>query len=60
MDKTTRNSLIWGGVLLIEALILKLKKKSDLLFCISLPLIAGFILTEFIFAPPKKTIRNLK
>lgn len=60
MDKTAKNSILWGGILLLEAVILRLKKKSDLLFYISLPIIAGFILTEFVFAPPKKTKRNLK
>jgi hypothetical protein len=60
MDKTTKNSLIWGGVLLIEAIILKLVKKSDLLFYILLPIIAGFVLTELVIPMPKKTKRNLK
>jgi len=64
MDKTTKNSLIWGGVLLVEALILKLAKKSDLWFYIALPIIAGFLLTEFVVGiaipMPKKTKRNLK
>ena len=60
MDKTTKNSLIWGGVLLIEAVILKLAKKSDLWFYISLPIIAGFILAEFFIPTPKKVKRNLK
>lgn len=60
MDKTTKNSLVWGGVLLIEAIILKLNKKSGLCFYITLPIIAGFILTELIIPMPKKTRRNLK
>lgn len=60
MDKTTKNSLVWGGVLLIEAIILKLNKKSGLWFYIALPIIAGFILTELIIPMPKKTKRNLK
>lgn len=60
MDKTTKNSLIWGGILLIEAVILKLIKKSDIWFYILLPIIAGFVLTEFVIPMPKKTKRNLK
>jgi hypothetical protein len=60
MDKTTRNSLVWGGVLLIEAVILKLVKRSELWFYITLPIIAGFLITEFIIPMPKKTKRNLK
>lgn len=60
MDKTTKNSLVWGGVLLIEAVILKLLKKSNLWFYISLPIIAGFVLTELVIPMPKKTKRNLK
>jgi len=60
MDKTTKNSFIWGGVLLIEAIILKLNKKSELWFYITLPIIAGFILTELLIPMPQKTKRNLK
>lgn len=60
MDKTTKNSLIWGGVLLIEAAILRLAKKSDLWFYIALPIIAGFLITELVIPMPKKTKRNLK
>lgn len=60
MDKTKTNSLIWGIVLLIEALILKLAKKSEIWFYIALPIIAGFVLTEIIIPRPKKTKRNLK
>lgn len=60
MDKTRKNTLVWGGVLLIEAVILKLAKRSEIWFYITLPIIAGFILTEFIFPIPKKTRRNLK
>ena len=59
MDKTTRNSLIWGGVLIVEALILKLAKKSELWFYITLPIIAGFLLTEFLLSKPKKVRRKL-
>jgi hypothetical protein len=63
MDKTTKNSIVWGGVLIIEAMILKLVKKSDIWFYIALPIIVGFILTEFVISMPvmpKKTKRNLK
>ncbi|HYE84339.1 MAG TPA: hypothetical protein VEG39_19510 [Clostridia bacterium] len=60
MDKTTRNSLIWGGVLIIEAMILKLVKKSDLWFYVALPIIAAFLLTELVLPMPKKSRRNLK
>ena len=60
MDKTMKNSLVWGGVLLIEAIILKLIKKSDVWFYITLPIIAGFVLTELVIPMPKKTSRNLK
>lgn len=60
MDKTTKNSLIWGGVLIIEAVILKLVKKSEVWLYIALPIIAGFMLTELIIPRPKKTKRNLK
>jgi len=60
MDKTTKNSLIWGGVIIIEALILKLAKKSEIWFYITLPIIAGFLLTEIVIPRPKKTKRNLK
>jgi hypothetical protein len=60
MDKTTKNSLVWGGVLLIEAIILKLIKKSDVWFYIALPIIAGFVITELVIPMPKKTKRNLK
>ncbi len=60
MDKTTKNTLIWGGVLLIEAIILKLIKKSDVWFYITLPIIAGFVLTELVLPMPKKSSRNLR
>ncbi|HYE09462.1 MAG TPA: hypothetical protein VEF53_04730 [Patescibacteria group bacterium] len=60
MDKTTKNTLVWGGVLLIEAIILKLIKKSDVWFYITLPIIAGFVLTELVLPMPKKSTRNLK
>lgn len=60
MDKTTKNSLVWGCVLLIEAIILKLIKKSDVWFYITLPIIAGFVITELVIPMPKKTKRNLK
>ena len=60
MDKTTKKSLIWGGVILVEAFILKLVKKSDLWFYISLPIIAGFLITEFLIDIHQKPKRNLK
>lgn len=60
MDKTTKNSLVWGGVLIVEALILKLVKKSELWFYIMLPIIIGFLLTELILTIPKEKKRNLK
>jgi hypothetical protein len=60
MDKTTKSSLVWGAVLLIEAVILKLMKKSNIWFYISLPIIAGFVLTELVIPMPRKTKRNLK
>ncbi|HPL98545.1 MAG TPA: hypothetical protein PLS45_01435 [Bacillota bacterium] len=60
MDKTTKKSLIWGGVILVEAFILRLVKKSDLWFYISLPIIAGFLITEFLIEMPQKPKRNLK
>ncbi len=60
MDRTTRNSLIWGGVLLAEALILKLMKKSEVWFYITLPIIAGFLLAELLLPMPKRTKRNLQ
>ncbi|KUO68680.1 MAG: hypothetical protein APF77_14850 [Clostridia bacterium BRH_c25] len=60
MDKTAKNSLIWGGVLLVEAIILKLAKKSDVWFYIALPIIAGFVLTELLIPMPAKTKRNLR
>ena len=59
MDKAKKNSLIWGGVLLIEAIILRLAKRSEIWFYITLPIIAGFILTEFIIPMPEKNRRNL-
>lgn len=60
MERTTKNSIIWGGVLVAEALVLKLVKKSDIWFYIALPIIAGFVLTEMIIPKPKKSKRNLK
>ncbi len=60
MDKSKKNSLIWGGVLLIEAVILRLAKRSELWFYIMLPIIAGFILTEFIIHIPVNEKRNLQ
>lgn len=60
MDKTTENSLVWGGVLIIEAMILRLAKKSEIWFYIMLPIIVGFLLTELILPMPKEKKRNLK
>jgi hypothetical protein len=60
MDKAAKNSIIWGIVLVIEAVILKLVKRSDIWFYIALPIIAGFLLTELVVPMPKKTRRNLK
>jgi len=60
MDKTARNSLVWGGVLLSEIFILKLAKKSEIWFYILLPIIIGFVLTELILPMPKEKKRNLK
>lgn len=60
MDKTTRNSLVWGGVLIVEAMILRLAKKSEIWFYIMLPIIIGFLLTELIFPIPREKRRNLK
>lgn len=60
MDKTTKDSLVWGGVLIAEALILKLAKKSEIWFYIMLPIIIGFLLTELIIPMPKEKKRNLK
>lgn len=60
MDKTTRNSMVWGGVLLSEIFILKLAKKSEIWFYVLLPIIIGFVLTELILPMPKEKKRNLK
>lgn len=60
MDKTAKNSLIWGGVLIAEALILKLAKKSEIWFYIMLPIIIGFFVTELILPMPKEQKRNLQ
>ncbi|MGE5677024.1 MAG: hypothetical protein ACM3ZR_03100 [Pseudomonadota bacterium] len=60
MDKTARNSLIWGGVLIVEAMILRLAKKSEIWFYIMLPIIIGFLLTELILPMPREKKRNLK
>lgn len=59
MDRVKKNSLIWAGVLLVEVIVLKLAKKSDLWFYILLPIIAGFIITEFLVSMSKTTGRNL-
>lgn len=60
MDKTTRNSMVWGGVLLSEIFILKLAKKSEIWFYVLLPIVIGFLLTELILPMPKEKKRNLK
>lgn len=60
MDKTARNSLVWGGVLIVEAMILRLSKKSEIWFYILLPIIIGFLLTELILPMPREKKRNLK
>lgn len=60
MDKTTRNSMVWGGVLLSEIFILKLARKSEIWFYVLLPIIIGFVLTELILPMPKEKKRNLK
>lgn len=60
MNRTAKNSLICGGVLIIEAIILKLIKKSEIWLYIAFPIIAGFVLAEIIVSKPQKTKRNLK
>lgn len=60
MDRTQRNSLILGIVLLVEAVILKLAKKTNLWFFIALPIILAFVLIEFVLDKPKEKKRNLK
>lgn len=60
MNRTAKNSLICGGVLLVEAIILKLIKKSEIWIYIAFPIIAGFVLAEMIIPKPQKSKRNLK
>lgn len=47
MNTTSRNSIIWAIVLLVEVVILKLAKSMRLWIYIALPIIAGFAATEF-------------
>ena len=69
MSSIHRNSIIWGIVLLIEALILKFAKSMRLWIYIALPIIAGFAAMELLkssrtskYLSPKVTIkkRNLR
>ena len=61
MDKRTKNSIIWAAVLLVEALILKFAKRMNLWIYVILPIVAGFILTEFEMPKAeKKSKRNLQ
>lgn len=48
MNSTTRDSIIWVIVLLIEAIILKLAKSMRLWIYIALPIIAGFAAVELL------------
>jgi hypothetical protein len=48
MNSTTRNSIIWAIVLLVEAIILKLAKSMRLWIYIALPIIAGFAAIELL------------
>ncbi|HUV84985.1 MAG TPA: hypothetical protein VMV86_04700, partial [Methanosarcinales archaeon] len=47
MNTTSRNSIIWAIVLLVEVVILKLAKSMRLWIYIALPIIAGFAAMEF-------------
>ncbi len=60
MDNMTRNSLIWAGVLIIEAIILKFAKSLRLWIYIALPIVAGFAIMELLNPKQKKNTRNLK
>lgn len=69
MSSTSRNSIIWVIVLLIEALILKFAKSMRLWIYIALPIIAGFAAMELLrsqrtikYLTPKVIVkrRNLK
>ncbi|HYE09524.1 MAG TPA: hypothetical protein VEF53_05045 [Patescibacteria group bacterium] len=48
MNSTSRNSIIWAVVLLVEAIILKLAKSMRLWIYIALPIIAGFAAVELL------------
>lgn len=48
MNTTSKNSIIWAIVLLVEVVILKLAKSMRLWIYIALPIIAGFAATEFL------------
>lgn len=48
MNTTSRDSIIWAVVLLVEALILKLAKSMRLWIYIALPIVAGFAAIEFL------------
>ncbi|MDF2531392.1 MAG: hypothetical protein K0R80_2946 [Clostridia bacterium] len=48
MNSTSRNSIIWAIVLLVEAIILKLAKSMRLWIYIALPIIAGFAAVELL------------
>lgn len=53
MDSTSRNSIIWAIVLLVEVIILKLAKSMRLWIYIALPIIAGFAAMELLKQPTK-------
>lgn len=46
MNTTSRNSIIWAIVLLVEVIVLKLAKNMRLWIYIALPIIAGFAAME--------------
>ena len=48
MSSTSKNSIIWAIVLLIEALILTFAKSMRLWIYIALPIIAGFAAMELL------------
>lgn len=60
MNTTTKNSIIWAVVLLVEAIILKFTKSMRLWIYIALPILAGFAAVELL--KPKAAVkkRNLK
>ncbi|OGO78000.1 MAG: hypothetical protein A2Y23_13565 [Clostridiales bacterium GWB2_37_7] len=51
MNSTSRNSMIWAIVLLVEIIILKLAKSMRLWIYIALPIIAGFAAMELLKQP---------